>query len=94
MPYGITVKHGDGGTRVEVQCMHQNGLVYVVPAEASWVCSEELLHAHALAGLFKDLTLLKDPRVQEAMQKWGVYYRERPLEALEEGESGGAGAQG
>ncbi len=94
MPYGLTVKHGDGGTRVEVQCMHQNGVVYVVPAEASWVCSEELLHAHALAGLFKDLTLLKDPRVQEAMQKWGVYYRERPLEALEEGKSGGAEAQG
>ena len=94
MPYGLTVKHGSGGTRVEVQCKHQNGLVYVVPAEASWVCSEELLHAHALAGFFKDLTLLKDPRVQQVMQTWGVYYRERPLEPPPEEERESTGAKG
>jgi len=79
MAYGITVKKDTGGSRIEIQCKHQNGLVYVVPAEASWVCSEELLHAHALAGFLKDLTKLEHPQVQQIMQKWGIYYRERPL---------------
>ena len=84
MAYGITVKHDTGGSRVEVQCKHQSGLLYVVPAESSWVCTPELVHAHALAGLLKELTQLRDPRVEELMQKWGVYYRERPLEEAEE----------
>ena len=79
MAYGITVKQDTGGSRVEVQCMHQNGLVYVVPAESSWVCNEELVHAHALAGFLRELTLLDNPEVQRLMQKWGLYYRERPL---------------
>ena len=84
MAYGITVKQDTGGSRVEVQCKHQNGLVYVVPAESNWVCSEELVHAHALAGFLRDLTRLADPEVQRLLQKWGLYYRERPLS--EEGE--------
>ena len=79
MGYGITVKQDTGGSRVEVQCKHQRGLLYVVPAEASWVCTPELVHAHALAGLLKELSALKDPSVQQVMQKWGIYYRERPL---------------
>ena len=79
MAYGITVKTGAGGTRVEFQCKHQNGLVYVVPAESSWVCSEELVHAHAMAGFLKDVTGLADPQVQGLLQKWGLYFRERPL---------------
>ena len=77
--FGLTVKHDTGGKRVEMQCKHQNGLLYVVPSEASWVCSEELLHAHALAGFFKQLVALNDERVKEAMQRWGIYFRERPL---------------
>ena len=77
--YGINIKHDSGGKRLEIQCTHQNGLLYVVPSEASWVCSEELLHAHALAGFFRQLAELKDQRVQEIMQRWGLYFRERPL---------------
>ena len=77
--YGLTVKEGSGGKRVEVRCEHQNGLIYVVPAEASWVCTEDLRHVHALAGFFKQLASLNDPDVKEAMQRWGLYYRERPL---------------
>ena len=65
-----------------------DGLLYVVPAEASWVCTPELVHAHALAGLLKELTQLRDPRVEELMQKWGVYYRERPLAEAEQERSG------
>ena len=77
--FGLTVKHGSGGKRVEIQCPHQNGLLYVVPSEASWVCSEELLHAHAIAGFFKQLAELDNPEVKDIMQRWGLYFRERPL---------------
>ena len=77
--FGLTVKHDSGGKRVEMQCAHQNGLLYVVPSEASWVCSEELLHAHAIAGFFKQLAELDNPQVKDIMQRWGLYFRERPL---------------
>ncbi len=86
MPYGLTIKHDRSGKRLEVQCAHQNGVVYVVPSEASWVCSEEHIHAHALAGFFKELTGLGEPRIKGLMQKWGLYFRERPLDS-EDGES-------
>ena len=79
MPYGISVKHDQGGKRLEVRCVHEHGLIYVVPSEASWVCTEENLHAHALAGFFKELVELKSSRVKELMQRWGLYFRERPL---------------
>ncbi len=84
--YGVIVKQDTGGKRVEIQCDHQNGLLYVVPSEASWVCSEELLHAHALAGFFGQLMELNDGRVKELMQRWGLYYRSRPLASQESGE--------
>ena len=84
MSYGITVKQDTGGSRVEVQCKHQSGLLYVVPAEASWVCSAELAHAHALAGMMKELSQLQGRGVQQIMQKWGVYYRELPLQKANE----------
>jgi|TARA_B100001971_G_scaffold206292_1_gene224857 hypothetical protein len=81
---GLTVKHDTGGKRIEIECSHQNGLLYVVPSEASWVCSEDLLHAHALAGFFKQLMALESPDVKEVMQRWGLYFRERPLAAQAE----------
>lgn len=77
--YGLQVKGESGSKRVELECEHQNGLLYVVPSEASWVCSDELLHVHALAGFLRELAELGDPRVKDAMQRWGLYYRERPL---------------
>jgi hypothetical protein len=83
MPNGITIKQGSGGSRVEVQCEHQKGLIYVVPANASWVCTDRMRPAHAIAGFLKELTLLDIPQVQDAMQRWGLYYRELPLEAAE-----------
>ena len=82
--FGLNVKHDSGCKRIEIECKHQNGLLYVVPSEASWVCSEELLHVHALAGFFKQLTELKDHRVKEVMQRWGLYFRERPLASQDE----------
>ena len=82
--FGLIVKHDSGGKRLEFQCAHQNGLLYVVPSEASWVCSDELLHAHALAGFFKQLSALNDVRVKEIMQRWGLYFRERPLATQDE----------
>ncbi len=88
--FGLTVKHGPESKRIEIQCKHQNGLLYVVPSEASWVCSEDLIHAHSLAGFFGQLTGLNDDRVKEIMQRWGLYYRQRPLASQDEpGEDAG-----
>ena len=84
MPYGVTIKEGTGDTRVDIQCNHQSGVLYVVPAEASWVCQPENIHAHALAGFLRELVELDDPRVRELMQRWGLYYRARPIESEEE----------
>ena len=83
--FGLTVKHDSDGKRIEMQCAHQNGLLYAVRGESSWVCSDELLHAHALAGFFKELGELDEPRVKEAMRRWGLYFRTRPLDEEEEG---------
>ncbi len=82
--FGLIVKQGSGGKRLEMQCSHQNGLLYVVPGDGSWVCSQELLDAHALAGFFRELMELDDDRVHRLMQKWGLYYRSRPIEPGDE----------
>lgn len=77
---GLTIKPGEGMTRIQATCVHQSGLIYVVPAEGSWVCSPEYIPAHALAGFFRELVASPDPRIQELMQRWGIYYRQLPLE--------------
>ena len=82
--FGLIVKHGPGSKRIEIQCKHQNGLLYVVPSEASWVCSEDLIHAHSLAGFFGQLIELNDDRVKEIMQRWGLYYRQLTLASQDE----------
>ena len=84
--YGITVHQGDGGNRIEVQCMHQNGVLYAVPAEASWVCTQDLLHVHALAGFFRELVALDDQRIHQLMQRWGLYFRPRSIPGQPEGQ--------
>ena len=80
MAYGITVKQGTGGTRIEIRSRNQAGVLYAVPAEGSWVAAPEQLHAHALAGFFGDLLKLDDPHVRGLMNKWGLSFRELPLE--------------
>ena len=77
---GMTITPSDDMTRIQVTCDHQSGLIYVVPAERSWVCSPEQTPAHALAGFFRELVNLKDDRVAALMQDWGLYYRQLPLE--------------
>ena len=84
--HGVYVKPGEGMTRVQITCIHQSGILYVVPAEKSWVCSQERMPAHAIAGFMGELTALKDPRVAELMQRWGIYFRELPLEEGQEQE--------
>ena len=79
---GITVKGNSKDKRIKLECEHQNGIVYVVASEANWVCTDDLTHVHSLAGFFKEIADLKDPRVQDAMQRWGLYYRELPLEQI------------
>ena len=82
---GMTITAGQDMTRIQVTCPHQSGLLYVVPAELSWVCDPQQVPAHALAGFFRELVNLRDDRVATLMQDWGLYYRQLPLEG--EGES-------
>lgn len=89
-PQGLTVKTSADMSRVQVTCQHQSGLIYAVPGDRSWVCSDELRAAHAMAGFFRELVALKDPRVESLMQQWGLYYRSLPLDAdANAGEAGG-----
>ena len=83
MANGITVKQDSGGTRIEVRSQNQAGLLYAVPAEASWVASPEQLHAHAIAGFFTDLMKVDSPEVRRLMEKWGLYFRPLELDAEE-----------
>jgi hypothetical protein len=82
---GMTIRYGGDLARIQVSCSHQSGMIYVTPAERSWVCDRQLLPAHALAGLFRELVGLRDPRVETLMQTWGIYFRQLPREATPEG---------
>ena len=84
--FGLTVRHDVGGKGVELECQHHNGLLYVVPGDASWVCSDDLLHVHAIAGFMKQLVRLDDPKVNELMRRWGLSFRERPLASQDDAE--------
>ena len=83
---GMRIKPGPEMTRIQVTCPHQSGLIYVVPAERSWVCDPGQAPAHALAGFFRELVNLKDDRVASLMQEWGLYYRQLPLDSDDTGE--------
>jgi hypothetical protein len=63
-------------------------MLYVVPAERSWVCTSEKIAAHSLAGFFRELANLKDDRVAALMQDWGLYFRQLPLEGEQEDAEG------
>ena len=81
---GMTITPSDDMTRIQVTCQHQSGLLYVVPAERSWVCTPEQVPAHALAGFFRELVNLNDQRVAALMQDWGIYFRQLPLDTEED----------
>ena len=61
---GLDIIPGNDMTRIRAACEHQRGLIYVVPAERSWVCDKEYLPAHALAGFFRELTALDSKEVE------------------------------
>ena len=84
---GLTINPGADLTRIQAGCSHQNGLLYVVPAERSWVCTPERMPGHALAGFFRELLALEDKRVAALMQQWGLYYRSLPLAGEGDGET-------
>ena len=86
-PQGVIVKTGEDMARVQVTCPHQSGLLYAVPGDRSWVCTDELRPAHAMAGFFRELIALKDPRVESLMQEWGLYYRSLPLDSAADGDN-------
>lgn len=76
---GFTLKTGEGSASMGMECPHQNGLLYMVPGDHSWVCEDDLRPAHVLAGFFNEIAALDDARIREIMNRWGLYYRPRPL---------------
>ena len=79
----LEIVAGDGMSRLHLSCEHQKGMLYMVPAEKSWVCSPEDMPSHALAGFLGELVDLQDPEVKELMNRWGIYFRRLPLEDTE-----------
>ena len=77
---GIAVLPGNNMTKVEIGCTHQKGILYLVPSEKSWVCSQELMPGHSLAGFLGELINTKDQNIKEIMRRWGIYFRSLPLE--------------
>ena len=75
---GLDIISGNDMTRIKAVCEHQRGLIYVVPAERSWVCAKEYLPAPALAGFFWELMALDNTEIQGLMQQWGIYFRQLP----------------
>ncbi len=75
---GLEFKPSEDMIRIQAVCEHQRGLLYVVPAERSWVCAPESMPAHALAGFFRELAALKSPAVEDLMKQWGLYFRQLP----------------
>ena len=77
--FGLEVIPGNDMTRIRAVCDHQSGLIYVVPAERSWVCDQEYMPAHALAGFFSDLTSLENDEKSPGAVS-GILNAERPAE--------------
>jgi hypothetical protein len=69
----------EGGTRVELACPHQSGVLYFVPGTSSWVCTDEARPVHGLAGFFRELAELEDEQVAGLLIKWGIYFRPRSV---------------
>ena len=73
--HGFSIKAEPNGTRIVLECPHQGGVLYSIPAEATWVCESALLPSHALAGFLTELTAMSDDRVNTLLQRWGIYFR-------------------
>ena len=73
--HGFTIQSESEGSNVILDCPHQGGVLYSIPAEASWVCASDRLSSHALAGFLTELTALPDERVDAMLQRWGIYFR-------------------
>jgi hypothetical protein len=73
--HGFKIKTKSDGARIILECPHQGGVLYSIPAEATWVCEADLLPTHALAGFLSELTALPDERISAMLQRWGLYFR-------------------
>ena len=72
---GLKIRGESNGKRIEMSCDHHSGILYAVPSASSWVCSQDMLHIHALVGFFNDIQALDSIDIRNMMQKWGLYYR-------------------
>lgn len=79
-PRGLEWRQSQGQWTMTAACHHQAGRLYVVEgATSNWVCSSQARPSHSLAGFFRELGELEDPRIKELMHRWGLYFRQIPL---------------
>lgn len=78
---GLNIKEDSTGFTIKLQCPHQNSIAYIIPSESNWVCQKELMTPHAISGFFSDLVELNDSKIENLMQKWGIYFRVKELDS-------------
>ena len=77
----VSIKGCFGSKRISLKCDQQKGLLYSITSEANWVCDEDSIYIHSLAGFFKELTEIQNADVTKLMQRWGLYYRTKKTES-------------
>ena len=79
---GFEIKSQSDLTTIKLGGSHQHCILYIVHgSEGNWVVNENEMLGHSLAGLMKDIVGLDDPRIQKALDKWGIRYRSLPIES-------------
>jgi len=78
---GLEIKSQNDLTTIKLGGSHQHCLLYIVHgSEGNWVVNKNEIAGHSLAGLMKDIIELSDPRIQKALDKWGIRYRSLPID--------------
>jgi|TARA_B110000263_G_C15277924_1_gene496762 hypothetical protein len=74
---GLTIKNQKDLTSIEASSSNQHGLIYITHgAPKNWVAKPDEMVSHTLAGFFKALTEIEDPKIQDLLNAYGLVYRE------------------
>jgi len=78
---GLTIKNQEDLTSIEASSSNQHGLIYITHgAPKNWVAKPEEMISHTLAGFFKALNLIDDPRIKDLFNDYGLVYRELEID--------------
>tara|TARA_B100000676_G_C18053347_1_gene832685 strand:+ start:1388 stop:1696 length:309 start_codon:yes stop_codon:yes gene_type:complete len=78
---GLTIKNQQDLTSLEASSSNQHGLIYITHgAPKNWVAKPDEMVSHTLAGFFKALNQIDDPRIASLMNDYGLVYRELEID--------------